>query len=298
MVKVIYIEYTTIIIFLILINSYVNHVNYFIDAISNDITNNNNNNADNRNLKYYNGDRHFELLPLYNSGNNHNVVRRLLTHTPTKRPSIHSKPRPKPTKSFTRKPSSRPVQRKPTSRPTKKSFPTPSRNNSFFTFPATYKLSSSLSSPSSSSSSYITIDSNAQLTLFENTKCSPLPYYITDNFIIILTIGAGTLKTSQGVVELALFNTNTSVSFTRSNIKKTCRNPEFHGTFKDIKSLFNIGDIYMSIDNDGALSLTRTSADELVITEHVEENDALVCYTSKRSILGPLFYWIAKLRVL
>ena len=258
------------------------------------------NNKVNRNLKYYDGDRHFELLPLYNAGSS-SIIRRKLTHTPTKSPTNRRptrRPTKRPTRRHTRSPTRSPT-RGPTVRPTTipTTIPTTSPTTSttpattttpttsFFTITSTYQLSSPSSPPSPPS--YITINSNTQLTLFESTKCSVLPYYITDNnFIIIYSIGAGTItKKSQGVVELALLGTNTSITFTTSSITKTCSYPNTDVlSFVDVQSSINVGDIYLStLDR----SFTRTTTDELVLTDHEIKNNVLTCSSYKASIFGP-----------
>jgi len=184
-------------------------------------------NEDVRELKYYDGDRHMELASKYKNGDS-SVIRRILTHTPTRKPTkkadiTHSPSRKQPT-----------TNQKPTQTP-------PSSNG--LNIDDIFQLSSS---------SYIKINSEFQFTKYykvgSKVTCEVVPYYYSSSSFIALSIKAGTLSQSNnGDLLYTSLDDNKAATFKKvsSNPFSSCKPKSFN--FKNIKSVLKPGMIIIII---------------------------------------------------
>ena len=203
------------------------------------------------------------MKELYSSGDS-SIIRRRLTHTPSKHPtkSTPSKGKPtlKPVKRSpapTRKPSlpkRKPSTYKPSPAPTHKPSPaptpTPTSFSPFISVGSTYQTSPT---------SYLKFDSPTQLTRYIKegsiTTCTSLPYYISsNNFLVIHSMGGGSLTKTPTGLKYTSFDDNEVREMTpvTSNPLESLCNPETSsiGSYKNIVSIFNQqGDVYQSGDD-------------------------------------------------
>ena len=174
-------------------------------------------NEDVRELKYYDGDRHMELASKYKNGDS-SVIRRILTHTPSRKPtSQKSLPTKQPT-----------TNQKPTQTP-------PSSNG--LNIDDIFQLSSN---------SYMKINSKFQFTKYDKVgskvTCEVVPYYYSSSSFISLGIKAGTLSQSNnGDLLYTSLDDNKAATFKKvsSNPFSSCKPKSFN--FKNIKSVLKPG---------------------------------------------------------